>query len=133
MRIGELGRRVGVSTRTLRHYESLGLLPARRDGHGHRRYDDADARAVTEIRTLVGLGFALEETRPFVECLRAGHATGGSCPDSIAVYRAKLDEVDAYLARLHDVRAELHAQLNAALLARAPEPRCALDLPEGPR
>ena len=124
MRIGELGRRVGVSTRTLRHYESLGLLPARRDSHGYRDYDDADLRAVTEIRSLVGLGFALEETRPFVDCLRAGNATGGSCPDSIAVYRSKLDEVDAYLARLQTVRAELRTQLHAALLARAPEPRC---------
>jgi len=128
MRIGELGRRAGVSARTLRHYEELGLLPARRRANGYRDYDDADLRAVSEIRSLVGLGFALEETRPFVECLRAGHATGGSCPDSIAVYRSKLAEVDAYLARLHDVRTELDAQLRAALLARAPEPRCALDL-----
>ncbi|MHA6785265.1 MerR family transcriptional regulator [Pseudonocardia saturnea] len=133
MRIGELGRRAGVSTRTLRHYEELGLLPARRRANGYRDYDDTDLRAVTEIRSLVGLGFALEETRPFVECLRAGHATGGSCPDSIAVYRSKLAEVDAYLARLRDVRTELAAQLHAALRARAPEPRCALDLPEGPR
>jgi DNA-binding transcriptional MerR regulator len=128
MRIGELGRRAGVSARTLRHYEELGLLPARRRANGYRDYDDADLRAVSEIRSLAGLGFALEETRPFVECLRAGHATGGSCPDSIAVYRSKLAEVDAYLARLHDVRTELDAQLRAALLARAPEPRCALDL-----
>jgi len=131
MRIGELGRRAGVSARTLRHYEELGLLPARRRANGYRDYDDADLRAVSEIRSLVGLGFALEETRPFVECLRAGHATGGSCPDSIAVYRSKLAEVDAYLARLHDVRTELDAQLRAALLARAPEPRCALDLTGG--
>lgn len=123
MRIGELGRRIGVSTRTLRHYESLGLLPARRDASGYRSYDDADLRAVTEIRSLVGLGFALEETRPFVDCLRAGHATGGSCPDSIAVYRSKLAEVDDYLARLQKIRAELQTQLHAALLARAPEPR----------
>lgn len=133
MRIGELGRRAGVSARTLRHYEELGLLPARRRANGYRDYDDADLRAVTEIRSLVGLGFALEETRPFVECLRAGHATGGSCPDSIAVYRSKLAEVDAYLARLHDVRTELETQLHAALLARAPTPRCVLDLTEDAR
>lgn len=138
MRIGELGRRAGVSARTLRHYEALGLLPARRRANGYRDYDDADLRAVTappscSSRSLVGLGFALEETRPFVECLRAGRATGGSCPDSIAVYRSKLAEVDTYLARLHDVRTELDAQLHAALRARASEPRCALDLPEDPR
>lgn len=129
MRIGELGERVGVSTRTLRHYEALGLLPDRRDASGYRAYDEDDVRAVAEIRALAGLGFALEETRPFVECLRAGHETGGSCPDSIAVYRSKIAEVDAYLTRLTAVRDELRTQLAAALLARAPQPRCEL-IPE---
>jgi DNA-binding transcriptional MerR regulator len=118
VRISELGRRAGVSARTLRHYEELGLLPARRRVNGYRDYDDADLRVVAEIRSLVGLGFALEETRPFVECLRAGHATGASCPDSRAVQRQKLAEVDAWLARLHAVRDELAAQLEAP-----PEPR----------
>jgi DNA-binding transcriptional MerR regulator len=64
MRIGELGERTGVSPRTLRHYEELGLLPAERAANGYRSYDDADLRAVAEIRTLVGLGLSLEETRP---------------------------------------------------------------------
>ena len=126
MRIGELGRRASVSARTLRHYEALGLLTARRAANGYRQYDEDDVRAVAEIRSLVGLGFALDETRPFVECVRAGHATGGSCPDSLAVYRRKIAEVDAYLARLHGVRAELDAQLHLALLARGGPPRCDL-------
>lgn len=124
MRIGELARRVGVSTRALRHYEALGLLPARRSANGYRVYDEADLRAVAEIRSLVGLGLTLEDTRPFVECLRAGHPTGGSCPDSRAVYRRRLAEVDGWLARLHDVRAELSAQLG-----NPPEPRCDLTSP----
>ena len=125
MRIGELGRRVGVSTRTLRHYEALGLLRAHRRANGYRDYDEADVAAVAQIRALVRLGFALDDTRPFVECLRAGNPDGGSCPDSVAVYRRKLAEVDASLARLHDVRDELVAQLTTA-------PRCAFDLQEEP-
>ncbi|GAA1877113.1 MerR family transcriptional regulator [Pseudonocardia ailaonensis] len=134
MRIGELAERAGVSTRALRHYEELGLLPARRAANGYRAYGAEDLRAVAEIRTLVGLGLSLEETRPFVECLRAGHPTGGSCASSIAVYRQKLAEVDASLARLGAVRAELETQLQEALRERAPEPRCGLTpvfTPEG--
>lgn len=136
MLIGELGRRTGVSTRTLRYYESLGLLPARRASNGYRDYGDADLAAVREIRSLVELGFSLEETRPFLDCLRAGNAVAGSCPDSLAVYRRKLDEVDAYLDRLRHVRSELEAAMRVAASARAravahpvPEaaaqPRCA--------
>lgn len=127
MRIGELARRAGVSTRTLRHYEALGLVTARRAANGYRDYGGAELRAVAEIRSLAELGFTLEETRPFVECLRAGNALSGSCPDSIAVYRRKLSDFDRYLARLLQVRGELQAQLAQALAARAPsagDPAC---------
>jgi DNA-binding transcriptional MerR regulator len=121
VRIGELGHRAGVSTRTLRHYEQVGLLPARRRANGYREYDEHDLRVVAEIRSLVDLGFALEETRPFVECLRAGHPTGVSCPASQEVQRRKLAEVDAWLGRLQSVRSELAAQLG-----EPPVPRCAV-------
>ena len=121
MRIGELSERAGVSTRTLRHSEELGLLPARRRANGYREYDEADLRLLAEIRDLVELGFALEETRPFLNCLRAGHPTGTSCPDARAVQRRKLAEVDDLIARLRTVRAELADQLDA------PAPRCALN------
>lgn len=130
MRIGELAERGGVSSRALRHYEELGLLPARRRVNGYRTYGEDDLRAVVEIRALIGLGLSLAETRPFVECLRAGHPSGASCADSIAVYRQKLAEVDASLARLGAVRAELEAQLHAALRDRAPRRRCELTVEE---
>jgi DNA-binding transcriptional MerR regulator len=105
----------------LRHYEDVGLLPVRRRANGYREYDEHDLRIVGEIRSLVELGFALEETRPFVECLRAGHPTGVSCPASQEVQRRKLAEVDAWLGRLQSVRSELAAQLG-----EPPVPRCAV-------
>ena len=52
-------------------------------------------------------GFDLEETRPFVECLRAGHPEGDSCPASLAVYRRKLDELDGLIGELQAVRAKI--------------------------
>ena len=66
---------------------------------------------VGEIRALAERGLALEETRPFVECLRAGHPSGASCADAQEVQRRKLAEVDGWLARLQAVRAELAAGL----------------------
>lgn len=121
MRIGELAEQVGVSTRALRHYEEQGLLRARRDANGYRDYHADDVRLVAEIRSLLAIGFTLEETRPFVDCLRAGHDSGDACPDSVAVYRRKLAEVDGYLRRLQEIRAQL-----TRALARASVPRCPL-------
>jgi DNA-binding transcriptional MerR regulator len=126
VRIGELSDRAGVSPRALRHYEELGLLPARRLANGYREYDERDLRLVREIRELTGLGFALEETRPHLECLRSGEASGAGCPDSRAVHRRKLAEVDELIARLQAVRTELADQLTA------PAPRCALACDEDP-
>ncbi|MFJ4688170.1 MerR family transcriptional regulator [Streptomyces sp. NPDC091377] len=131
MRIGELAERAGTTTRALRYYESRGLLPARRDVNGHRAYDERDLRLLRQIRTLQDFGFELEETRPFVECLRAGHPEGDSCPASLTVYRRKLAELDALIGELTAVRAEVGAQL-----ARAERERDALaadaEVPGGP-
>ncbi|RKS05339.1 DNA-binding transcriptional MerR regulator [Nocardiopsis sp. Huas11] len=126
MRIGELATRAGVSTRTLRYYESRGLLPSRREVNGYRVYDDGDLRLVEQIRTLQDCGFGLEETRPFVECLRAGHPTGDSCPASLDVYRGKLAELDTLIEELRAVRHEVGAQLARAEsnLPDPPDPLC---------
>ncbi|MEU9027953.1 MerR family transcriptional regulator [Streptomyces sp. NPDC048383] len=126
MRIGELARRAGTSTRTLRYYESRGLLDARRADNGYRSYDEDDLRLLRQIRTLQDVGFELEETRPFVDCLRAGHPAGDSCPASLAVYRRKLAELDALIGRLADVREQVAHQLATAEESAGPTaaPRC---------
>ncbi|WP_030899366.1 MerR family transcriptional regulator [Streptomyces sp. NRRL S-474] len=127
MRIGELAARAGTTTRTLRYYESRGLLPARREGNGYRSYDESDLRLLRQIRTLQDFGFDLEETRPFVECLRAGHPEGDSCPASLAVYRRKLAELDGLISQLTGVRQLARAELAAEAEAPGgPEPRCEL-------
>ncbi|GAA3493227.1 MerR family transcriptional regulator [Streptomyces prasinosporus] len=137
MRIGELAARAGTTTRTLRYYESRGLLPARRTGNGYRTYDESDLRLLRQIRTLQDFGFDLEETRPFVECLRAGHPEGDACPASLQVYRRKLEELDALIGELRAVREQVGRQLARAEAARdelaagaavpgGPEPVCEL-------
>lgn len=114
MRIGELASQVGTTTRTLRFYEAQGLLDTRRTTSGYRDYGEEDIRLITEILRLRELGFSLDDTRPFVECLRAGNPAGDVCPSSIEVYRRKLAEVDAVIARLDSVRAGLLAKLHNA-------------------
>ncbi|WP_076830757.1 MULTISPECIES: MerR family transcriptional regulator [unclassified Frankia] len=126
MRIGELARLAGTSPRALRYYEEHGLLPARRMSNGYRDYDATDLRAVEEIRARVAEGFALAETRPFVECLRAGHGSGDACPDSVDGYRRRIAEIDDEMARLLQARERIAARLEAARRAggapQAPPP-----------
>ncbi len=121
MRIGELANTAGITTKALRYYEERGLLDAPRRTNGYREYDESHLRVVKEIQALQEIGFALEDTRPFVDCLRSGHEEGDACPDSMAVYRRKIAEVEAYLRQLTVVRDELRAKLDAADRRRTEE------------
>ena len=80
-----------------------------------------ELRDVREIRSC-WRSVRLTDVRPFVDCLREGHATGDVCPDSVAVLRRKLAEVDACLAELAEVRRQLHDQVAQATADRWEDP-----------
>ncbi|GGL21888.1 MerR family transcriptional regulator [Planomonospora parontospora] len=62
MRIGELAALAGVSTRTVRHYHRLGLLPEpERRANGYRVYGLRAAVTLARIRRLTELGLSLAE------------------------------------------------------------------------
>jgi DNA-binding transcriptional MerR regulator len=111
MRISELAEQAGTSTRTLRYYEQQGLLSTRRQPNGYRDYDASDLRLVREIRSLLEIGFNLEETRPFVECLRNGHENGAECPASKEVLGRKLSDLDTCIAQLLVIRKRVSREL----------------------
>jgi MerR family transcriptional regulator, thiopeptide resistance regulator len=61
-RIGQLAEATGVSVRSLRHYDAIGLLvPSERNGAGHRRYTGQDVRRLHQIVALRGFGLSLAE------------------------------------------------------------------------
>ena len=64
-RIGEVAKQTGVTTRTLRYWEELGLLqPVSRTDGGERLYGTGDVRRVTRIRDWQELlGFSLDEVK----------------------------------------------------------------------
>lgn len=107
MRIGELAALVGVSTRTVRHYHHLGLLPEpHRLGNGYRAYRLRDAVLLARIRRLAELGLTLDEIRDIL-----ADAQGREL-------REVLEELDADLARQQEALATRRQRL-ATLLAEA--------------
>jgi MerR family transcriptional regulator, repressor of the yfmOP operon len=73
-RIGEVARLVGVTTRTIRYYEELGLLGTgtERPKGGHRVYGEADVKRLQElIRLRDLLGLSLDEVVELVEAEQA--------------------------------------------------------------
>lgn len=70
MRIGEAAERVGLSIRTIRHYEDAGLIiPSARSEGGFRLYTDADLERLAMVKRMKPLGFSLDEMRTLLAVL----------------------------------------------------------------
>lgn len=102
-RIGELASRVGLTERTIRYYEELGLLESvkRLDG-GVRVYTDDDVRRLRYIRKLKTLGLSLQEMLE-LEKMYQGHRRNS------AVLPRLMELLDAHLATLGERMTELGA------------------------
>jgi DNA-binding transcriptional MerR regulator len=103
LRIGELAELAGVTTRTLRHYERVGVLdPPERARNGYRTYPPSALVDVLEIRRLQHTGLSLQQAA----AVRADRAAGraSSTLDRLADAEADLD---AQIARLRARRSAL--------------------------
>lgn len=94
MRIGEVAERTGLSFRTLRHYDEIGLVtPSARTDGGFRLYTEGDVARILLIRRMKPLGFTLDEMRDLLEVV---DAMAGDADDP--QIRARLDGVRAEAA-----------------------------------
>jgi DNA-binding transcriptional MerR regulator len=69
MRIGELSRLTGVSARSLRYYEGLGLVRSTRTSGGWRDFDGAVIERVVQIQHLFAAGLCSATVMEILPCL----------------------------------------------------------------
>jgi DNA-binding transcriptional MerR regulator len=107
MHIGELAEATGLSLRTIRHYDDVGLLPAttRTEG-GFRVYAQSDLERLLVIRSMKPLGFSLEEMAELLEVVDA-LADGGEHP-------RERDLLEDYIRRANEKRDKLALNLERA-------------------
>jgi DNA-binding transcriptional MerR regulator len=108
--IGQLAKAAGVSSRTIRYYEQLGILPEpRRSPGGTRKYPVEYGNYIAAALALKDLGFRLEEVKPLAR-LAAGRSVSQGQRDAAA--RLVEDKIEA-LARQVTVLRRLHASVRA--------------------
>lgn len=105
MRIGELAVAVGITTKTIRFYENIGLLPsAPRTEAGYRIYSSEDVDRLEFIRKSKQLGLSLDD---IVGILQLHDRSEPTCFHVAELLDDKVRQVDEALRELRDLRREL--------------------------
>ena len=105
MNIGQAAKASGVSTKMIRHYEGVGLLPeAARTDSGYRQYTDNDVSTLRFVRQSRDLGFSIEQIR---ELLGLWQNRKRPSRQVRALAEAHIAELDAKLKELQAMKATL--------------------------
>lgn len=110
MKIGEVAERTGLSLRSIRHYDDVGLVPpsARSEG-GFRLYTEDDVQRLLRVMRITPLGFTLEETARMLELLEG--PTNQVPQEDVVAFLAQARKGRATLARKLRQADELLAEL----------------------
>ena len=110
VRIGELGDRLGVNPKTIRYYESIGVLPQpERTASGYRVYDESDVDRITFVKAAQRLGITLDEVREIVALRERDQPPCRYVREILAREVAGIDQRIAELQRLRDELVGLEA------------------------
>jgi DNA-binding transcriptional MerR regulator len=106
--ISEVCARTGLSPRTVRYYEELGLLPGvRRRAGGRRVYGDEEVERLRFVQRLKALGLSLAEVGELNAVYAIGGSTGAMLERLDEVLARHLGELDARIAELSRLRDEI--------------------------
>ncbi|MBS1200383.1 MAG: transcriptional regulator, MerR family-like protein [Proteobacteria bacterium] len=101
MNIGQAARLSGVSSKRIRHYESIGLLqPARRTGANYRSYSERDVHVLRFINRARELGFGIDPIRELLS-LWSNRRRSSAAVRSLAARH--LEDIDGRIAGLEEV------------------------------
>lgn len=106
MNIGETARRSGLPAKTLRYYESIGLVaPSGRTTNGYRDYSLEDLHLLRFVARARSLGFSIETCRDLLGLYRDQHRASA---DVKALALTRIAEIERKIAELEGMRTALH-------------------------
>jgi MerR family copper efflux transcriptional regulator len=102
MNIGEVAKRSGVPAKTIRYYESIGLIaPAARSEGGYRVYGERELQTLRFVQRARNLGFSVKQVSELLALWQDRERASG---DVKAVARRHLAEIDQRMAELQSMR-----------------------------
>ena len=112
MRMGDLTERAGVTPRTVRYYESIGLLPpGEREGHGQHSYTEETLARLRKIDQLKKLGLSLDEIRDVIDLYFTDPSGRQPKQKVLVILCQHLAEADQKIGALQQFRADVQAHI----------------------
>ena len=110
MNIRDASKRCGIPSKTLRYYESIGLISPSRLDNGYRDYADDDVAQLNFVRRSRALGFSIDDCRSL---LALWADTSRASADVRAIANSHLDAVEQKLRELSEMQRTLSALVSA--------------------
>ena len=129
MNIGTVAERSGVPPKSIRYYESIGLIhPAERRPNGYRSYSRHDMQTLAFIKRARGLGFSVEEVRELLDLWRDRSRKSAAVKEMAARH---IEALDSKIAELQSMRKALAVLVRRCRGDSRPECPILEDLEEG--
>lgn len=113
--IGQLARATGISSRTIRYYEELGILPQpRRSPGGTRKYPREYRSYIDAALALKDLGFRLDEIRPLARLALGRSVSAGQRDTAARLVEERIDALGRQVALLCVLRDSVRSPNAAA-------------------
>ena len=112
MRMGDLTEQAGVTARTVRYYESIGLIPAgEREGNGQHYYTEETVARLRKIDQLKMLGLSLDEIKDVIDLYFSDPSGVQPKQKVLAMLRQHLSETDEKIGALQQFRSDLQMHI----------------------
>lgn len=106
MSIGQLARQTGASVRSIRHCDDQDLFASSRAANGYRSFQATAITQVRQIQRMIATGFSLADIKTFPDCMRLIEGAG-ACPETTALQRERLTDIEHQIQELKARRARL--------------------------
>jgi Cu(I)-responsive transcriptional regulator len=104
LNIGEVAARTGLSPKTIRYYEDIGLVQPLRDSNGYRVFRASDLHKLNFLGRARALGFSIDDCRML---LALYEDEGRASADVKSIVRKHLEAIEAKVRDLQSMHATL--------------------------
>lgn len=104
MQISQVAQKTGLTAKTIRYYESIGLVAPKRQPNGYRNYDQEQIKQLEFVQRARGLGFSIAECRGML----VSGSNGASLNEQTKeILRQRLTDIEVKLTELTALRETL--------------------------